>query len=172
MEQILILMILIFLEHAVAEGEQLLALQRRHVARVGARASSAVSAAAMISTLCLPAPLSTPAGPCPRRRGLGRLLFPFRQEAPRRRRNQSGALFPRTRRRGAPPARPCALQAVACNLLERSLFWWSRPERLRKLIRVEGEEKSGHSSTQENRHHAGAAFRRPRCRRSGAGHAL
>ena len=32
-------------------------------------------------------------------------------------------------------------EVVARSLLERSLFWWSRPERLRKLIRVEGEEK-------------------------------
>jgi len=31
-------------------------------------------------------------------------------------------------------------QMLARSLLERSLLWWSRPERLRRLIRLEGEE--------------------------------
>ncbi|MDR1163350.1 MAG: lipid A biosynthesis acyltransferase, partial [Candidatus Accumulibacter sp.] len=32
-------------------------------------------------------------------------------------------------------------QVLGRALLERSLLWWSRPERLRRLIRIEGEEK-------------------------------
>jgi hypothetical protein len=94
----------------------------------------------------LPLALLSPLG-----RGLGRLLYSFGKHRRRIVETNLRLCFP-----DLDPARRVALakahfQVLGRSLLERGLLWWSRPERLRRLIRIEVRRKSTACSARERR---------------------
>lgn len=84
----------------------------------------------------LPLALLAPLG-----RGLGDLLYRFGKQRGKIVETNLRLCFPEldTARRAA--LKKAHFQLLGRSLLERSLLWWSRPERLRKLIHIRGEEK-------------------------------
>ena len=73
--------------------------------------------------------------------GLGRLLFALGSRRRRIAEINLALCFPELDDQARQTLARAHFRALGRSLLERSLFWWSRPERLRRLIRVEGEDK-------------------------------
>ncbi len=74
-------------------------------------------------------------------RGLGWLLFRLGKRRRAVTETNLALCFPELSASARTQLAKTHFEMVARSLLDRSLFWWSRPERLRQLIRVEGEEK-------------------------------
>lgn len=84
----------------------------------------------------LPLPLLAALG-----RGLGRLLLALGKRRRHIAATNLALCFPELDAAAREQRLRAHFEAVGRSLLERSLLWWSRPERLRQLIQVEGEEK-------------------------------
>ncbi|SDI48886.1 lysophospholipid acyltransferase family protein [Propionivibrio dicarboxylicus] len=84
----------------------------------------------------LPLPLLAALG-----RGLGRLLLALGKRRRHIAATNLALCFPELDAAAREQRLRAHFEAIGRSLLERSLLWWSRPERLRQLVRVEGEEK-------------------------------
>lgn len=84
----------------------------------------------------LPLPLLAALG-----RGLGRLLLTLGKRRRHIAATNLALCFPELDAAAREQRLRAHFEAIGRSLLERSLLWWSRPERLRQLVRVEGEEK-------------------------------
>lgn len=73
--------------------------------------------------------------------GLGRLLFRLGKRRRVIAEKNLSLCFPELNAAARQELLEAHFQALGRSLLERGLIWWSRPERLHKLIRVDGEEK-------------------------------
>ncbi|MDR1275480.1 MAG: lipid A biosynthesis acyltransferase [Candidatus Accumulibacter sp.] len=84
----------------------------------------------------LPLALLSPLG-----RGLGSVLYGFGKERRRIVKTNLRLCFPELDEARRDALAKAHFQVLGRALIERSLLWWSSPDRLRRLIRIEGEEK-------------------------------